>query len=108
MNSRFFQSGYSDTSDSESSRTSSDYTSSSEDEQQEQKDQQKQQSVFAKYLADDDSSDEDTGKRVVKSAKQKLHEELEGIIKVINAAKDNSDFVTIQNGKNKRRITNIV
>jgi translation initiation factor 3 subunit C len=96
MSSRFFHTGGS--SDSSDYSSSDEYDSSDDEQQQnDQQQQQQKQSAFSRFLADEDS-DEDSGKRVVKSAKQKLHEELLSIIKAIEGAKKQSDFVAVQNG----------
>ncbi|KAF7792277.1 hypothetical protein EIP86_003313 [Pleurotus ostreatoroseus] len=89
--SRFLRSAGDDSSD-ESESESEDESEMSSDEEDKPK-----RSRFLKTGSDDESSDEDEGKRVVKSAKEKRLEEMEAAGKMMDNALKINDWVAISN-----------
>lgn len=112
--SRFFHGGLGD-SDSSSEEEEELYTESEEEEEEEEASEEESEDEDEAEASDSgsesggdrfraggayDSDDEsDEGKRVVKSAKDKRLEEIEGSAKAIENAKRINDWVTISNGR---------
>ena len=103
--SRFFRS----TSDSESESDSelsqitseddfSDQEESSENEQEQEDQEAPRRSRFLRGEADSDDSDEDGGKRQVKSQKDKRIEGLQAIVKSVENGQKNNDWGLIASG----------
>ena len=104
MSSRFFH-GASD-SESESSSSSDESYVSEEELEQEQVQVQPQKREpgasafnFAKFLKEEGSDDETAGRRVVKSAKDKMTDDMRTTVKALENAKKINDWVAIQNGE---------
>jgi translation initiation factor 3 subunit C len=63
-----------------------------------------QKSAFSRFLRNEEGSDdEEGGKRVVRSAKDKFLDDLQSIIRSVDNAKKISDCIALQNGAFARR-----
>lgn len=111
MSSRFFSRGDSDSesSSSEEEELYSEEEKSQEEESEEESDEEEDSDEdsdsdddaqgaarFLKGGVSDDESDEDEGAKVLKSAKDKRFEELEGTIRLIENAEKINDWAVIQ------------
>eukprot|EP00158_Paraphelidium_tribonemae_P009730 Partr_v1_DN28943_c4_g1_i12_m26094 putative Component of the eukaryotic translation initiation factor 3 (eIF-3) complex, which is involved in protein synthesis and, together with other initiation factors, stimulates binding of mRNA and methionyl-tRNAi to the 40S ribosome (By similarity) len=91
--SRFFHGG---SSDSETETSSDDYSSTDSEEQEQIQAAPSGPQRFSRFLKDSDDSDEEGGKRVVRSALDKSQEELRSIVKAIDLACDSEDWIGTQ------------
>jgi translation initiation factor 3 subunit C len=110
MSSRFFHGSSSDSDSDDSTTTtgtgtsgtdSSSYGSSDESSSahEESAARSQQRSAFSRFLRDDGSDSDGDEKRVVRSAKDKLWDDVRSVLKNIDNSKKINDLVNIQNGR---------
>lgn len=107
MASRFFHGSSDSDSDDSGSTTattsSSDYSSddSASSVAEESAPRSQQRSAFSRFLRNDDSDSDGDEKRVVRSAKDKLWDDVRSIVKSMDNSKKINDWVNIQVGNSR-------